>query len=177
MATITPSQRIIHRVCARVVPTARKSPISLVRSNTDNESATRIPRAATTADSPSSTFTVASVWYLTFVGFGELRLVLDLDDRKVDLKLFCDRGACRCRSDARCSHDSEELIGVSWEVAIPHFEGHHSLTEDEAILVDACDDEVLALQVDEECREGVAHAESLFLGEVVDEVDGGRTEQ
>ncbi len=54
-AMITDSERIIRLTCRRFIPTARSSPISCVRSNTDSISVLTIPISAITTASASST--------------------------------------------------------------------------------------------------------------------------
>ena len=53
-ARITDSERIIARICRRFMPTARSSPISWVRSNTESISVLTIPISAMITASASS---------------------------------------------------------------------------------------------------------------------------
>ena len=54
VARITDSDRIIARTCGRRMPTARSSPISLVRSSTESMSVFTIPMSAISTASASS---------------------------------------------------------------------------------------------------------------------------
>jgi hypothetical protein len=51
---MTLSQRTVDRTCERVMPTARKRPISRRRSNTDNSNVMMMPTTAMMIESPSN---------------------------------------------------------------------------------------------------------------------------
>ena len=55
IAISTDSQRTDERICARLMPTARSSPISRVRSNTDSANVLAMPNSAITSAMNSST--------------------------------------------------------------------------------------------------------------------------
>jgi hypothetical protein len=59
----TASSRTIRRTCRFAMPTARSSPISRVRSNTDSASVLTMPSHAMTSDSTSSASTKVSTWF------------------------------------------------------------------------------------------------------------------
>jgi len=66
---ITASHRIIDRTCRRLIPTARRSPISRVRSKMESASVFTMPTSAIRIASPRSAVNSTSSWSICFDWF------------------------------------------------------------------------------------------------------------
>ena len=173
---VTASWRTMRRVCLRVIPTARRAPISRVRSITASARALTIPRSAVITASTSS---IVSSVTMPSMSPWRFAIIAGVVRRTASGNTFS-RAASAAVSAPGCQVDEGERVGRLRERRVERLLRDHDVPEQRVEprrCEHATDDVALRLARGAEDGDPVPDDEILLLGQVVADERSGRAER